>query len=201
MHANPPPNPDKSGLEKTADFVNYVLALATGALVFSAELIKKDYPMTPLARNLVLASWFLLSLSVVGGMLAYMRIPVMLSDSNYDLEDKFLTPPGKVQQIAFFVGIIVLGVALGTLLWNRDVSASETNKQGSTDGRLPSPDHYVLGKSAKVFSSKGSVHYHTLLLNESTGEMWEMVCATNATVQFRKIAVEGLPRRPEAQKK
>lgn len=123
VHANPP-NPDKSGLEKTADFVNYALALGTGALVFSAELIKKDYPMTPAARLFVLASWFLLSLSVVGGMLAYMRIPVMLSEGNYDLEDKYLTPPGKTQQVAFFFGILSLGLALGILLWNRGASAS-----------------------------------------------------------------------------
>jgi hypothetical protein len=200
MHANPP-NPEKSGLEKTADFVNYVLALGTGALVFSAELIKKDYPMTSGARALILVSWFLLSLSVVGGILAYMRIPVMLSEKNYDLEDKFLTPPGKIQQLAFFIGIIVLGVALGTLLWNRDISASEPIKRATADAHPPVSDHFVLGKSAKVLSPRGKAHYHTFLLNDNTGEIWEMVCATRGTVQFRRVGVEGLPRIAEGQRK
>ena len=83
VSANPP---DKAGLEKAADFVNYLLALGTGALVFSAELIKKDYPMSPAARVLILVSWSLLAISILGGMFAYMRIPVMLSEKNYDLK-------------------------------------------------------------------------------------------------------------------
>jgi hypothetical protein len=123
--------PDKAGLEKAADFVNYLLALGTGALVFSAELLKKDYPMSAAARVLILLSWCLLGISIIGGILAYMRIPVMLSEQKYDLEDKYMIWPGRFQQLAFLLGILLLGIALGILLWRRDIDTPASSTKAA----------------------------------------------------------------------
>lgn len=199
MHANAP---GQAGLEKTADFVNYILALATGALVFSAELIKKDYPMSLVARDFILASWFLLGVSIACGILAYMRIPVMLSEANHDLEDKFMTIPGKFQQGAFFLGMLFLGFALAILLWNRSLDSSETKSETKKDCspcviQSPAGARFVIAQSAKVTGKNGGPHYHTFLLDNSSGETWQMVCATNGRVEFRRVVVEGLPPSPK----
>ena len=190
--------PDKSGLEKTADFVNYLLALATGSLVFSAELIKKDYPMFPVARGLVLLSWFLLAASIFFGILTYMRIPIMLSEQNYDLEDKYMIWPGRIQQLAFLFGIPVLGIALAILLWHKDLGGvveTPTPAKIVSEIRPPS-NHFVIAKSAKVKSPSRNVHRHTFLLNEATGEVWEMKCSSGGSVEFRKVSVAGLSSQP-----
>ncbi len=195
--------PDKAGLEKTADYVNYLLALGTGALVFSAELIKKDYTLTYVARIFIIASWVALAASVLLGIVAYMRIPVMLSEQNYDLEDKYMIRPGKGQQIAFLIAIPLLGAALGILLFNRPLQAAEPDKPPpisiTTAPPLPA-HHFTIVKNSKAVSARGGIHYHTFLLDESSGQVWELHCSKN-TVEFRKIAVEGLPVTVEPQKK
>jgi hypothetical protein len=189
VSANPP---DKAGLEKAADFVNYLLALGTGALVFSAELIKKDYPMSPAARVLILVSWSLLAISILGGMFAYMRIPVMLSEKNYDLEDKYMIWPGRTQQIAFLIGIPVLGFALAILLWNRDLGvAAETTKPAKVSCEQAPASHFVIANSGSVMGIKGRPRSHTFLLNDKTGEVWQMRCSRARAVEFRRIAVDG----------
>lgn len=182
---------DKAGLDKTADFVNYLLALATGALVFSAGLIKPDYQMSSGARVLLLASWCLLAMSVLGGMFAYMRIPVMLSEQNYNLEDKYMIWPGRVQQGAFVFGIVALGAALFIVLLNRPLGA-KTQAEGSQTVEGPR-GHFTISRSAKVFGVKGQIHYHTFLLNDVTGDLWEMRCARNGAVKFYRISVQGFP--------
>jgi hypothetical protein len=160
--------PDKAGLEKTADFVNYLLALATGALVFSAELVKKDYPMSPAARVLILVSWCLLAVSILGGMLAYMRIPVMLSERNYNLEDKYMTWPGRAQQLAFLFAIVFLGCGLAILLWHRDLgTGAETPKPAGIFYNQAAANSFIITKSGNVTTLRGMVHSHTFLLNES----------------------------------
>jgi hypothetical protein len=190
MSANPP---DKAGLEKTADFVNYLLVLGTGALVFSAELIKKDYPMSPAARVLVLVSWLLLAISILGGIVAYMRIPVMLSEKNYDLEDKYMIWPGRVQQRAFLFGIPVLGFALAILLWNRDLGmGAETTKPAKISCDQTPASHFVITNSGSVTGMRGRPHSHTFLLNDTTGEVWQMRCSRAGAVEFHRLAVDGL---------
>jgi hypothetical protein len=194
MHANAP---DQAGLEKTADFVNYILALSTGALVFSAELIKKDYPMSLGARDLILISWALLAVSILCGILAYMRIPVMLSEANHDLEDKLMIVPGRIQQVTFLFGMLFLGLALAILLWNRSLDNSETKSEAKRDCiqcviQSPTDDRFVIAQSGKVVGKNGKAHYHTFLLNSKSGESWQMVCAENGRIEFRRVVIEGL---------
>jgi hypothetical protein len=104
------------------------------------------------------------------------------------------------RQVASIIWVLSLGLALSIPLCDGVTAASEAEKPTDSTTSLPTPDHFIITKSAKVIGRGGRVHYHTFLLDNSTGETWEMFCAPNGTVEFRKIAVEGLPRTPAPEK-
>jgi hypothetical protein len=93
-----------------------VLALGTGALVFGGGLVGDKIAFSPLAAGVLVVSWLLLGVSVAAGALAYARIPVKLAKSNYGLHDKYFTWPIRVNQLAFLVGMVFLGIALAVAL-------------------------------------------------------------------------------------
>lgn len=118
MAAGPPANPAKDGLDSAAQFLRYTLALATGALVFSAGLVKEGLSVPQFSRLFLIGAWALLVLAIVTGLLAFARIPVLLRASTYDIEDSYLVWPWRLHQITFGLGVVLLGVALVTLLLN-----------------------------------------------------------------------------------
>lgn len=125
-----PPTPEKEGLLATTEFLKFTIALGAGALVFGGGLVGDKLTLPPKAGWLLIASWALLGLSVAAGVLAYARIPIMLAESNYDLEDKFFTWPGRAHQLLFGVGMICLGFALGLALFARiGAPGKETDKK------------------------------------------------------------------------
>jgi hypothetical protein len=101
----------RSPLDKAGEFAKYLTALATGALVFSAELLMKDYVLPGISRHLLLVSWVLLALSALCGLAILARIPVMMVEKTGDLEDKYLEPPLRGRQGFIVLGILALGVA------------------------------------------------------------------------------------------
>jgi len=121
--AEPPPlqqpsprPPGHEALTTAAEFIKYFTALATGALVFSAGLVSDKITLTPIAQWLLTASWALIAASVLGGVLAYARIPIQLAAATYDLEDKWLTYPARGQQVAFILSMLCLAAALFSAL-------------------------------------------------------------------------------------
>ena len=84
--------------------------------MFSAGLVGNKIALPVSAKGFLVASWILLTFSVIAGVLAYSRIPVQLAEENYDLEDRFFTYPGKVHQLTFIIGILCLGIALILIL-------------------------------------------------------------------------------------
>jgi hypothetical protein len=122
-------SPGKSGLQAGAEVVKYITALATGALVFSAGLLNDKVFLPTAAKWFIFFSWCLLAISIFGGLLAGMRIPIQLAKENYDLQDKYFEAPIRIQQIAFFIGILLLGTALAIILV----------AQGSKPDVTPSP--------------------------------------------------------------
>jgi hypothetical protein len=110
-------HPGKAGLLAGSEVVKYLMALATGSIVFSAGLLNEKTSLSPSAKWFIFTSWVALALSILGGILASMRIPVQLTEQNYNFEDKFLKYPGLVQQLAFLLGILLLGIALTITLY------------------------------------------------------------------------------------
>jgi hypothetical protein len=129
--------PGKTGLLAGADVVKYLTALGTGAIVFSAGLLSEKIFLSTASKWFIFFSWCFLALSVLGGLLAGMRIPVQLTEQNYDLEDPYLKWPGLAQQVAFFIGIIFLGIGLTIILVRR--VEPQPSKEDSTVSR-PSPE-------------------------------------------------------------
>src|SRR6266852_3447480 len=109
-------SPGKTGLQAAAEVVKYLAALGTGSIVFSAGLLNDKLFLPTGAKWFIFFSWCVLALSVLAGLFAGMRIPIQLSKENYNLEDTFLKWPGLIQQLAFFVGIVLLGTALTLIL-------------------------------------------------------------------------------------
>jgi hypothetical protein len=69
---------------------------------------------------------------------------------------------------------MALGLALGILLWTRPVGASESDKPPLTNIAPATADRFVITKSGRVTDARGRAHYHTFLLDDLTGEIWEM---------------------------
>lgn len=126
----------KTALVAAADVVKYLTALATGAIVFSAGLLSEKILISGWSKSWIFLSWVLLSVSVAGGLLGGMRVPVQLSKQNYDLQDKYFEWPIRIQQITFFLGIVALGIAMALILVAHGKSESITGPQPRT---TPSP--------------------------------------------------------------
>jgi hypothetical protein len=108
----------KDGLTAAAEYVKYTLALGTGALVFSAGLLSTNtITLTPSGKVCLLLSWALFGVSIALGVFALAIVPGKLAAKTYDLNDKLLTFPTILHQVAFVSGVICLGVTLVTTLY------------------------------------------------------------------------------------
>ena len=187
-----PPATGKDALTTGGDFIKYLTALGTGALVFSVGLIDKDAALVGSAKWFIIGSWVCLAISVVGGILAYSRVPIMLAEGNYDLEDRYLTVPGRGQQVLFVFGVVALGIALVVILATRKSIPTAPPRQDANATSMLSARFSVV-YSAPHKEPSGRPRIHTFLLDETTGELWQMVCVDASAVQFRKVRVEALP--------
>lgn len=98
------------------DVIKLTLALATGSLVFSAGLLTEKLTFSCALRFWLIGSWILLGVSVIGGVLGMMRIPMIVHDGNPDVNDKLLTYCMRIHHLSFIAGIILLGIALTQIL-------------------------------------------------------------------------------------
>jgi hypothetical protein len=195
MHDTRQPNgKQSSALDKAGEFATYITALVTGALVFSAELLKKDYNLAGASRGFVFGCWVCLALAALCGLAVLARIPYMIAEGSEDLEDRFLKYPLRGQQLFFLIGILTLGVALVLALWASPSSPADgqkpvagvENKNAGVDGK------FTILSSAPHVVGKGRPHQHTFLLDRETGSIWDLVCDSENNARFRKVEVEGL---------
>lgn len=107
----------ETALKTASEFVKYLVALATGAIVFTASFLSKDVTLTCTSKWWLLFAWVALGISIVAGLLSMARCPVMLKEKNYDLNDSHFEWPIRVQQITFFFGMLFLGVALALTMF------------------------------------------------------------------------------------
>jgi hypothetical protein len=111
-----------------AEVAKYTTALATGALVFSADLVTKDVTLTRAANILLIISWVSITLSIIAGILCYSRFPIMTADDNKDIEDGLLVWPGRIHQVLLLIGIFFLGGALVVTLFAGKPEKRVTNE-------------------------------------------------------------------------
>src|SRR3984957_5833941 len=126
--------PEQSAMQQAQEFVRFLIGLGSAVIGFSTTLIDR----TALKETYFLHGiWVLMSLSILGGILCYSRTVVMLSKSKFSLTDRYLEFPGRVQQVAFFFGIILVA-------WTLFVVAHDPAKIGDISVKPPSKDSEIV---------------------------------------------------------
>ena len=103
-------------LTKIEEILKFMVLAASGVLVFSAGLISERDSLPPLSIHLLLISWLALGISAALGILAMMRIPVMMEERKSDHMDNWLVWPARIHQILFAAGVILLSAALANYM-------------------------------------------------------------------------------------
>lgn len=101
---------DKAGLESALEFTKFVITLDSGLMAFvtgTSFLADVNAVSEKVAVVIIL---LLLATSLVAGIFVYMRAATMFGETNYDLGDRHLSIPGKVNVAAFAVGAIGIGM-------------------------------------------------------------------------------------------
>lgn len=106
---------EKEGVQAAIDFVKYLLTLAGGAM---ALLIQPTFYGTSLTIKLISSLAFIcLTVCILSGLFVHARGCVMLQKKQYDLEDWHLKVPGMTNQLSFFIGFVLVGVAMAVKVW------------------------------------------------------------------------------------
>lgn len=147
--------PKKTALVAAAEFLKYTVAFGTGALVFSAGLVGEKVALPGPASPFLIATWVLLTFSVIAGVLAYSRVPIQLAEESYDLEDKFFIYPGRIHQITFILGIACLGTALIFILKVPAAYKIHSAQQAMNTVKSQLPSDVTLLKVTKLDLIKG----------------------------------------------
>jgi hypothetical protein len=122
---------EAEAVDAAVDAIKLTMALATGTLVFSAELLKEDVEIGSISKVLLVVSWCLLGISILAGALAYLSVPVMIHEGKPNIGNKFLCIPGLIHHVAFLAGVLVLGLAMVLIL------AAKNPKSASANSALP----------------------------------------------------------------
>lgn len=161
---------------------------ATGAVVLSISFMKDILQGISLGRFWrceLIASWTVLLASTVFGILAFGGPITGAGESTFKLGvNKPTRKLSQIQAVLFISGIAGLVIFGGFNLPDRLSSEK-------ADGKANPGQQFRIFRSAAV-QIKGFKHSHTFLVDQSTGETWEMRCS-GKTVEFHKILVEGLP--------
>ena len=112
MNAAPVDDPGKSSLESAADVFKWTTGAAAGSLVFSLNLVANFPSYDNLTRLCAVVAWAFLGLSIIGGTMTQLTLPVLLADKNYDLEAPSLVWPARVQQVTLAYGLALLAAFL-----------------------------------------------------------------------------------------
>jgi hypothetical protein len=120
---SPSESPDKSALVSVANFIKFIVALATGSLVVSAALIANKINLSALGVVLLIISWLAFALSVGAGVIAYSKIPIKFENKDYGItNDRRLRSALAINGLMFVAGIVCLSLGLISSL----VTSSQT---------------------------------------------------------------------------
>src|SRR5215813_10933290 len=173
---------------------------ATGAVVLSISFMKDLLPgatVTSGWRHELVWSWAFLLLSIILGNLSYGAPITGSGKDNFKLHvNRDTRILSNFQQILFGLGMLLLvlfgannipaQVASGDKQTVKDCTCEATNSQDR--------NHFIVASSADVKGPTGTTHKHTLLLDQKSGQVWQMICSKKS-IQFQKIKVEDIPAR------
>jgi hypothetical protein len=200
---------------KANDFVQEhmktIVTVASGTLVLTVSFVKDvvgSGPEPEHAAWLLALSWCTLGLAVFSATFGMATLINNLDDADTSTDrtgipkafaagKKGIVLRWELVSICLFgVGILALAVfgAANYRLFLQRRSATETPHTAQLGDKEGLRHFSIVSTPDSRQDGLGTVHSHSFLLDESTGELWQMVCSKGGFVTFRKIAVEGIPR-------
>ena len=108
---------EKEALKSYLDLAKHQITIAAGLIAFTGTLLGvflKSIEAVPANYIwLTFVAWGFLISSIVLGILFHGRYVTLINEANYNVNDNLLNWLGKVQQILFVVGIVILGIFAG----------------------------------------------------------------------------------------
>lgn len=160
---------------------------ATGAVVLSISFMKDILAGVAVSSGWkyeLVASWSFLLLSAVIGVVAYGAPITGAGKPNFRLFVNRQTRwVSLFQAAAFAIGMVLLIVFGAHMLPSRLAAG---------DPGAPKPNRFLISVSGEVVGTNGTRHTHTFLLDQSTGQVWEMVCS-GKSVRFQPVQVDTPP--------
>jgi len=200
---------------KANDFVQEhlktIVTVASGTLVLTVSFIKDVIGTSgPEARLiwLLILSWVALALSICAGVMSLATLVNNLDDADFELDEDgvpFAFAAGKrgivLRWDQLSIGMFGLGMAslaaFGAVNYESFLTHKEAKQESAIEKRLDdNPDRFSIVSSSTHPVASGDLSKHTFLLDQTTGEMWEMFCVRGTEVRFKKIVVEDIPRQP-----
>jgi hypothetical protein len=207
-----PPNPLNDQLFqarlKANDFVQEhlktIVTIASGTLVLTVSFVKDVVAGSPATERLpwlLAVSWAALGLAVFCGTFGLAVLVNKLDDA--DLGEINRIPvafsAGKsgvvLRWVWFSIGFFALRIvslaAFGAANYSLFLRRPEAKKVEARQER--SASRFAIASTPEHTVARNVIRSHTFLLDQRTGQVWQMVCSKGPMVTFQKISIEGIP--------
>ena len=205
------PDQPKDAASQRNQSINWLVGLSGGAL--GGALLKFDWllklPTNAKHYFLVAAGLFLLSI-LTGVYYAFQTLAVSRFQTEVE-RAKALWPPDqntedravarleraeKKQRVYHLLTMAAFGVAgiCSLVMMAKAIQGPPLDAKEPT----PPPNKFEL-KDSLVYNHGRLSHSHTFLLNQQSGDVWEMICQSGNVVEFRHVQRTGHDGRPEAE--
>lgn len=196
---------------KANDFVQEhlktIVTVASGTLVLTVSFVKDVIgPGTPDASLtwLLAVSWAALGLAVFCATFGLATLVNNLDDADLDLDKSGIPKAfaaGKQGVVLrwevpsiFFFGLGIVALALfGALNYHLFLQRKPETKPSVQSEKV---NHFTIVPTPEHQAGSKRRDSHVFLLDQNTGEVWQMVCSANRTVSFKRVTVEGLNASP-----
>jgi hypothetical protein len=190
---NPTPPPAlKPTFDKHLDAVKWVIGLPVAILFGTTQFVDKiDFIKHPRAGTLLTAIVIVSALTTVLSV-AYYFLRIKLADYKILSKD----PPKPIAFLGsatYFVSLLLfLAAFILTVIGLIQLPGVQLDKTPPpTPVASAPPQHFTITTSGPVKDRRGT-HVHTFLLDQNTGEVWNMECSSTG-VHFVRVPVQDLP--------
>jgi hypothetical protein len=193
---------------KANDFVQEhlktIVTIASGTLVLTVSFVKDVVGGSTATERLpwlLAASWAALGIAVFCGTFGLAVLVNNLDDA--DLAEINHIPvafsAGKsgvvLRWVWFSIGSFALGIvslaAFGAI--NYSLFLHRTEEKKVEERQEPSGPRFTITSTPEHTVARNVIRSHTFLLDQKTGQVWQMVCSKGQLVTFQKISIEGIP--------
>jgi len=100
----------EKALKAAEKAAGYVITLSTGTLVLSATFFENVIPDGPRYVGLVLASWILLTIAILFGLITFMSFVYKYKTGECDPYDRYTSIPAGISFSTFFAGVVLFWI-------------------------------------------------------------------------------------------